>query len=86
MTERQIYAAVQEIAGRHVPDNIKITPFDTLVDLGMDSLDLLEIALEAEKEFGVTLDTATGGDITLGSTLAGITLLIKSKLTQKPPQ
>ena len=39
MTERQIYAAVQEIAGRHVPDNIKITPFDTLVDLGMDSLD-----------------------------------------------
>lgn len=52
----------------------------------MDSLDLLEIALEAEKEFGVTLDTATGGDITLGSTLAGITLLIKSKLTQKPRQ
>lgn len=53
-----IFDRVKEILAEKlmIPED-KITMDSTFSDLGLDSLDLFEMLMEADDEFGVTLET-----------------------------
>jgi len=64
------------IAARAGIDTSMVTPMSSLVDdLGLDSLDLLQLGLELESEFGLTIgDESLSRLETVGDIAAYITL------------
>lgn len=52
-TNKRVIALVAEKLSR---DPATITPSSTLQDLGADSLDMVEIIMKLEEEFGITID------------------------------
>ena len=59
-----------------VPE-ISVSDDKTLEDLGADSLDVVELALLLEDEFGIEIDTA---EFSVDTTVAELTALVEKKV------
>lgn len=58
----------------------RINPEDNLQSLGIDSLDLMEIIIEIEKDFKINIE---GGEINTRNTIKDLYDLVESKTINK---
>jgi acyl carrier protein len=66
---------VKKVMAKHVNvDNLKVT--DELKTLGLDSLDLVEVAMEIEEEFNIQFEM---DDIAAFNTLGDVLKIIENK-------
>jgi acyl carrier protein len=69
---------------RRIPlENVR--PESTFEDLGIDSLDLLNILFDLESEFDIEIDDEEAKKVTnVGEMVAGISQLLEAKRTASP--
>jgi acyl carrier protein len=67
---------VQEILAKRV-DISSLKEEDSLSDLGLDSLDLVEVMLEIEEALGIEFDSSEIGEV---ASLGDVLKLIESKM------
>lgn len=70
---------IKELLAEHLDmDASEITEATTFEDLGVDSLDTVEIMMEVEDEFGIEIKTAEAG-----KSVAELVKYIDAKLAEK---
>jgi acyl carrier protein len=72
MTDREILDAIEEVARKSLGYQGHLHPDMRVVeDVGLDSLDLLNLAMELEDRFGVTLEGIAPASVERVSDLVG---------------
>lgn len=56
MTKQDIAIKVIEIIAEMTPDKITVVAENTIQDLGLDSLDIIETSMSLEEEFNINID------------------------------
>jgi acyl carrier protein len=90
-TERNVPETIQDrvlrlVAGvRRIPVE-SVTPESTFEELGMDSLDKLNLLFEVENEFDVEIDDQEAKQISrVSEMIAGVTQLVEAKEKSSSP-
>jgi acyl carrier protein len=86
MKSSEIFTALLEILKNKFEVSVQtITPLTTLVDLGLDSLSLMEFVFAAEDAFAIRIPEETLDPRQIGTTLEDISLIIEKMISQKLP-
>ena len=71
---------IAAIAKRLEVSKVQLTPFTTFVELGADSLEVVEITMQLEEEFGITFPAEEDESVqTVGDAIRAVELCLRGK-------